>query len=63
MEHEGHSELAYILELPEIPGITQREFQIKKEASYIVSIKNPDIQALRRQIQEQIDAGGGLPRL
>ncbi|MDW0165808.1 MAG: DUF2795 domain-containing protein [Nitrososphaeraceae archaeon] len=45
VEHEGHSELAYILELPEIPGITQREFQIKKEASYIVSIKNPDIQA------------------
>ena len=44
--HEGHSELAYILELPEVPGPTQREFQIKKEASYIVSVKNPDIQAL-----------------
>ena len=44
VEHEGHSELAYILELPEVPGPTQREFQIKKEASYIISIKNPDIQ-------------------
>jgi hypothetical protein len=44
VEHEGHSELAYILELPEVPGPTQREFQIKKEASYIVSVKNPDIQ-------------------
>ncbi len=44
VEHEGHSELAYILELPEEPGPTQREFQIKKEASYIVSVKNPDIQ-------------------
>jgi Protein of unknown function (DUF2795) len=44
IEHEGHSELAYILELPELPGPTQREFQIKKEASYIVSVKNPDIQ-------------------
>jgi Protein of unknown function (DUF2795) len=44
VEHEGHSELAYILELPEKPGPTQREFQIKKEASYIISVKNPDIQ-------------------
>jgi hypothetical protein len=44
VEHDGHSELAYILELPEVPGPTQREFQIKKEARYIVSVKNPDIQ-------------------
>jgi len=36
--------LAYILELPEIPGPTQKEFETKKEASYIVSVKNPDIQ-------------------
>jgi hypothetical protein len=41
--HDGHSELAYILEIPRTPGPTQNEFQIKKEASYIVSIKNPDI--------------------
>jgi hypothetical protein len=44
VEHEGHSELAYILELPEEPGVAQSKFQIKKEASYIISIKNPDIQ-------------------
>jgi hypothetical protein len=44
VEHEGHSELVYILELPEEPGRTQREFQIRKEASYIFSVKNPDIQ-------------------
>jgi hypothetical protein len=44
VEHEGHSELAYMLELPVIPGPTQKEFQIKKEASYILSVKNPDIQ-------------------
>ena len=36
---------AYILELPEVPGVTQKEFQIKKEASYIISVKNPEIQA------------------
>src|SRR5919197_4848583 len=29
--------------LPETPGPTQREFEIKKEASYIVSVKNPNI--------------------
>jgi len=44
VEHEGHTELAYILEIPEVPGLSQREFQIKKEGSYIISVKNPDIQ-------------------
>jgi hypothetical protein len=44
VEHEGHTELAYILEIPEVPGVTQKEFQIRKEASYIISVKNPEIQ-------------------
>ena len=44
VKHDNHTELAYILELPEIPGPTQREFEIKNEASYIVSVKNPEIQ-------------------
>ena len=43
VKHDGHTELAYLLELPEIPGPTQREFEIRKEASYIVSVKNPEI--------------------
>lgn len=43
IRHDSHTELAYILEIPEIPGPTQTEFEIKKEASYIVSIKNPEI--------------------
>ena len=43
VEHDNHTELAYILELPETPGTTQREFEIKKEASYIISVKNPEI--------------------
>src|SRR5215204_7515916 len=42
-KHDNHTELSYILELPEIPGPTQREFEIKKEASYIISVKNPDV--------------------
>jgi hypothetical protein len=43
VKHDGHTELAYLLELPEIPGPTQREFEIRKEASYIISVKNPNI--------------------
>jgi hypothetical protein len=43
VKHYNHTELAYILELPEIPGPTQREFEIKKEASYIITLKNPDV--------------------
>jgi hypothetical protein len=43
VKHGNHTELAYILELPEIPGPTQREFEIRKEASYIISVKNPDV--------------------
>ena len=43
IKHDGHTELAYILEIPEVPGPTQTEFEIKKEASYIISVKNPDI--------------------
>jgi Protein of unknown function (DUF2795) len=43
VKHDNHTELAYILELPEILGPTQREFEIKKEASYIISVKNPDV--------------------
>ena len=45
VKHDGHTELAYLLELPEVLGPTQREFEIKKEASYIISIKNPNISA------------------
>ena len=43
IRHDGHTELAYILKIPEVPGPTQTEFEIKKEASYIVSVKNPEI--------------------
>lgn len=43
VKHDGHTELAYTLEIPEVPGPTQAEFEIKKEASNIISVKNPDI--------------------
>jgi hypothetical protein len=43
VKHDNHTELAYALELPEVPGPTHKEFGIRKEASYIISVKNPDI--------------------
>jgi hypothetical protein len=45
VEHDNHTELAYILELPEMPGRTQKEFDIKKEASYVIAVKNPKVTA------------------
>jgi hypothetical protein len=43
VKHGNHTELAYVLELPERPGPAQEEFEIKKEASYIIAVKNPDL--------------------
>jgi hypothetical protein len=43
VKHDGHTELAYLLELPQEVGHTQKEFEIRKEASYIISVKNPEI--------------------
>ncbi len=45
VKHEGHTELAHLLELPKELGHTQKEFEIKNEASYIISVKNPEISA------------------
>src|SRR6266403_3072959 len=42
VSHDGrHAHLVYALELPEQPGEVQRELRVEKEASYILSVKNP----------------------
>jgi hypothetical protein len=38
-----HTELAFVLELPEEPGEAQKELGIEKEASYIITVINPKI--------------------
>jgi hypothetical protein len=43
VNHHNHTELAYILETPEKPGPAQEELGIEKEASYVVSVINPEI--------------------
>lgn len=39
--HDGHTHLAYALELPREPDEVQRQMNIEEEASYILSVKNP----------------------
>jgi hypothetical protein len=43
MHHQNHTELAYVLELPNEPGEAQKELGIEKEASYVISVINPKI--------------------
>jgi hypothetical protein len=52
-DHDGHSHLAYALELPAEPGEAQRLFNLHREASFIVAVRNPDSPA---------PPGTGLPR-
>ncbi len=39
--HEDHTHLAYRLHEPHLAGEVQRELQIKPEASYVISVKQP----------------------
>lgn len=43
VSHQNHTELAYVLELPNEPGEAQKELGIEKEASYVISVINPKI--------------------
>lgn len=42
ISHNGHTHLAYVLELPEKPARVQEELNIEKQASYVITVKNPD---------------------
>lgn len=42
VRHGDHTHLAYSLELPKKPAEVQRELNIEDEASYILSVKNPE---------------------
>jgi hypothetical protein len=47
VRHDDHTHLAYALELPQEPGSPQETFNIAHEGSYILSVKNPEVPALR----------------
>ena len=42
VQHGDHTHLAYVLELPDRPGEVQQSLNIAEEASYIISVKNPE---------------------
>jgi hypothetical protein len=42
VDHDGHTHIAYALELPEMPGPVQKAFKIRPQASLIVTVRNPD---------------------
>jgi len=41
VKHDNHTHLAYCLSEPKKPGEVQQELQIKPEASYVISVKEP----------------------
>jgi hypothetical protein len=41
--HENHTHIAYALELPKTPREPQQQLNIRKQASIIVTVKNPDV--------------------
>jgi hypothetical protein len=43
--HDDHTHLAFALELPERPGEVQEELNIPRQGSYIIIVKNPDMDA------------------
>jgi hypothetical protein len=52
-DHRGHTHLATALELPPAPGPVQQRLGVVEEASYIVAVRNPDV---------DVPPGAGLPR-
>ena len=40
--HDNHTHLAYVLELPLIPGEVQKAFNIKPEGRFVIAVKNPE---------------------
>jgi hypothetical protein len=44
-DHGGHTHLAYALELPREPGDVQCALNIRREASFIIAVRNPDAPA------------------
>jgi len=40
--HGNHTHLAYVLELPLLPGEVQAAFNIKSEGRFVIAVKNPE---------------------
>jgi hypothetical protein len=42
VRHDDHTHLAYVLELPKRQGPVERQLNIRREASYVIAVRNPD---------------------
>ena len=42
VEHDGHTHIAYALELPRRRGVVQKALGIERVASFIAAVRNPD---------------------
>jgi hypothetical protein len=42
VRHGEHTYLAYVTELPKRQGPIERDLNIKREASYIIAVRNPE---------------------
>jgi hypothetical protein len=42
VRHEDHTHLVYALELPQRPGEVQEGIELEEEASYVITVKNPE---------------------
>jgi hypothetical protein len=61
--HDDHTHLAHQLEFPERPGEAQRELNIEREASYVLTVKNPQAPSppgIERPRREKAELPPGL---
>jgi hypothetical protein len=61
--HNGHTHLAYQLDRPSPPGPVQRDLNIARQASYVVTVKNPRLPAPPGFGRRRIGAAGFAPEL
>jgi len=55
VEHQLHTHLAFVLELPHEPGEVQRCFNIPKEGSYHIVVRNPDVSPPSEEEKEEAE--------
>lgn len=56
IEHHKNAHLAYVLELPEEPHEAQHVFNVNKEGSFVLSIKNPEAESTSDLVPNRSEA-------
>lgn len=53
IEHHNHTHLVYVLELPKELSEVQKAFNLDKEGSFVLALKNPDMMFKREESKPQ----------